>query len=95
MRAKLLLKAGLLNAGAGEATQRAIAAGATEEEIGDAALLGIGPGALEMFAPLAIVKRFGTLKKALGSGTATDVVSRSAFVQAVRFRSIVLCEIDF
>ena len=63
-------------AGAGEATQRAIAAGATEEEIGDAALLGIGPGALEMFAPLAIVKRFGTLKKALGSGTATDVVSR-------------------
>jgi hypothetical protein len=29
-----------------------------------------------MFAPLAIVKRFGTLKKALGSGTATDVVSR-------------------
>ena len=63
-------------AGAGEATQRAIAAGATEEEIGDAALLGIGPGALEMFAPLAIVKRFGTLKKALGSETATDVVSR-------------------
>ena len=63
-------------AGSGEATQRAIAAGATEEEIGDAALLGIGPGALEMFAPLAIVKRFGTLKKALGSGTATDVVSR-------------------
>lgn len=63
-------------AGSGEATQRAIAAGATEEEINDAALLGIGPGALEMVAPFAIVKRFGALRKALGSDTATDIVSR-------------------
>jgi len=63
-------------AGAGEAATRAVAAGATEEEISRAAALGMGPGALEMAAPLAIVKRFGVLKKALGSETATDVVSR-------------------
>ena len=45
-------------AGAGEAAQRAEAAGATEEEISKAAALGTIPGALEMFPPARIVGSF-------------------------------------
>ena len=52
-----------ITAGAGEAAQRAVAAGATEEEISKAAGLGTIPGALEMFGPARIVGRF---RKVLG-----------------------------
>jgi len=52
-----------ITANAGEAAQRAEAAGATEEEISKAAALGTIPGALEMFGPARIVKRF---RKVLG-----------------------------
>jgi hypothetical protein len=52
-----------ITAGAGEAAQRAEAAGATEEEISKAAALGTIPGALEMFGPARIVGRF---RKVLG-----------------------------
>ena len=52
-----------ITAGAGEAAQRAEAAGATEEEISKAAGLGTIPGALEMFGPARIVNRF---RKVLG-----------------------------
>lgn len=52
-----------ITAGAGEAAQRAEAAGATEEEISKAAGLGTLPGALEMFGPARIVGRF---RKVLG-----------------------------
>ena len=44
-------------AGSGEAAQRAIAAGATEDEISSAAGYGIIPGVLEMVPPGRIVKR--------------------------------------
>tara|TARA_R110000787_G_scaffold87113_1_gene185679 strand:+ start:1543 stop:7899 length:6357 start_codon:yes stop_codon:yes gene_type:complete len=47
-----------VTAGAGEAAQRAEAAGATEDEISKAAALGTIPGALEMFGPSRIVKSF-------------------------------------
>ena len=47
-----------ITAGAGEAAQRAEAAGATEEEISKAAALGTIPGALEMFPPARIVGNF-------------------------------------
>ena len=47
-----------ITAGAGEAAQRAVAAGATEEEISKAAALGTIPGALEMFPPARIVGNF-------------------------------------
>ena len=54
-----------ITAGAGEAAQRAEAAGATEEEISKAAALGTIPGALEMFPPARIVGNFrrGTKSK--------------------------------
>ena len=55
-------------AGAGEAGQRAAAAGATEEEISTAAGLGMIPGAFEMVAPARIVSR---AKRALGPKTET------------------------
>jgi hypothetical protein len=58
-----------ITAGAGEAAQRAVAAGATEEEISKAAGLGTIPGALEMFGPARIVGRF---RKVLGTN-ADDV----------------------
>jgi hypothetical protein len=58
-----------ITAGAGEAAQRATAAGATEEEISKAAGLGTIPGALEMFGPARIVGRF---RKVLGTN-ADDV----------------------
>lgn len=47
-----------ITAGAGEAAQRAEAAGASEEEISKAAALGTIPGALEMFPPARIVGNF-------------------------------------
>ena len=53
-----------VGAGAGEAAQRAVAAGATEEEISKAAGLGIIPGAFEMFGPGRIAERF---RKVLGT----------------------------
>ena len=52
-----------VGAGAGEAAQRAVAAGATEEEISKAAGLGTIPGAFEMFGPGRIAERF---RKVLG-----------------------------
>lgn len=52
-----------ITAGSGEAAQRAIAAGATEDEISKAAALGTIPGAMEMFGPARIVNRF---RKVLG-----------------------------
>jgi hypothetical protein len=52
-----------ITAGAGEAAQRATAAGATEEEISKAAGLGTIPGAFEIFGPARIVGRF---RKVLG-----------------------------
>jgi hypothetical protein len=58
-----------ISAGAGEAAQRAVDAGATEEEISKAAGLGTIPGALEMFGPARIVGRF---RKVLGTN-ADDV----------------------
>ncbi len=53
-----------ITAGSGEAAQRAIASGATEEEISKAAGLGTIPGAMEMFGPARIVNRF---RKVLGN----------------------------
>lgn len=53
-----------ITASAGEAAQRAVAAGASEEEISKAAGLGTIPGALEMFGPARIVGRF---RKVLGT----------------------------
>ena len=53
-----------VGAGSGEAAQRAVAAGATEDEISTAAGLGMIPGAFEMFGPGRIAGRF---KKVLGS----------------------------
>ena len=44
--------------GAGDAAQRAEAAGATEEEISKAAGWGMLPGATEFFSPIRLVKRF-------------------------------------
>ena len=58
-----------ITAGSGEAAQRAIAAGATEDEISKAAALGTIPGAMEIFGPARIVKRF---RKVLGKN-ADDV----------------------
>ena len=52
-----------VSTGSGEAAQRAIAAGATEDEISKAAGYGMIPGALEMIAPARIVKR---AREALG-----------------------------
>ena len=52
-----------ITAGSGEAAQRAIAAGATEDEISKAAALGTIPGAMEIFGPARIVNRF---RKVLG-----------------------------
>lgn len=53
-------------AGSGEAAQRAVAAGATEDEISTAAGLGIIPGAFEMVAPARIVSR---ARRVLGPNT--------------------------
>lgn len=53
-----------VGAGSGEAAQRAVAAGATEDEISTAAGLGMIPGAFEIFGPGRIAKRF---EKVLGS----------------------------
>jgi hypothetical protein len=58
-----------ITAGSGEAAQRAIAAGATENEISKAAALGTIPGAMEIFGPARIVNRF---RKVLGKN-ADDV----------------------
>jgi hypothetical protein len=55
-----------VGAGAGEAAQRATAAGATEEEISAAAGYGMIPGALEMLAPTRIISR---ARRALGANT--------------------------
>ena len=46
-----------VGAGAGEAAQRAEAAGATEEEISKAAGYGMIPGALEMVGPAGVIRR--------------------------------------
>jgi len=55
-----------VGAGAGEAAQRATAAGAAEEEISAAAGYGMIPGALEMLAPTRIISR---ARRALGANT--------------------------
>jgi hypothetical protein len=55
-----------VGAGAGEAAQRATAAGAAEEEISTAAGYGMIPGALEMLAPTRIISR---ARRALGANT--------------------------
>jgi hypothetical protein len=78
------------SAGAGEAAQRAEAAGATEEEISRAAALGTLPGLGEIVVPGAITRTVRTarqaaraaratenaLESALGPEVATDVISR-------------------
>ena len=64
----LPLAAGLaVSAGAGEASERARAAGATEGERGTAALLGSFVGATELVSPLRIIKAF---KKSVGDEVA-------------------------
>ena len=63
-------------AGAGQAAQRATAAGATEDQISEAAGLGMLPGALEFFPPAVILGRFNTLRKAVGDKTATNIMAR-------------------
>jgi len=55
-----------VGAGAGEAAQRATAAGATEEEISTAAGYGMIPGALEMLPTTRIISR---ARRALGGNT--------------------------
>ena len=55
-----------VGAGAGEAAQRAEAAGATEEEISKAAGLGMLPGALEMVGPAGVIRR---ARRVLGGNT--------------------------
>ena len=55
-----------VGAGAGEAAQRAEAAGATEEEISKAAGLGMLPGALEMVGPAGVIRR---ARRVLGRNT--------------------------
>ena len=55
-----------VGAGAGEAAQRATAAGATEEEISTAAGYGMIPGAFEMVGPARIIRR---ARRALGGNT--------------------------
>ena len=62
-------------AGAGEAAQRAVAAGATEEEISKAAALGTIPGALEMFPPARIV---GSFRRGTKWPKTADGVSRTS-----------------
>lgn len=60
-------------AGSGEAVQRAAEAGATEDEIGQAAMAGVIPGALEMVAPARIFNRARGILKAAGPGVAEAV----------------------
>lgn len=62
--------------GAGIAAERAVAAGATEEQISQAAGAGIVPGAAEMLSPLAFMKRFKPLRQAFGDDIATNIVAR-------------------
>ena len=64
-----------ITAGAGEAAQRAEAAGATEEEISKAAALGTIPGALEMFPPARIV---GNFKGVLNPKTAKELAEQAS-----------------
>jgi hypothetical protein len=72
--------------GAGEAAQRAEAAGATEDQVSKAAALGTLPGALEFFAPLKIATR---LRRVFGN-QADDIaegVSCGAYWQGSSRRS--------
>ena len=58
----------------GEAVTRAVAEGATEEQIDKAAAFGVIPGVLEGAVPLAISRNFLALRKALGEGAANSLV---------------------
>ena len=60
-----------VSAGAGEASERARAAGATESERGTASLLGAGVGATELVSPLRILSIF---KKGLGENATAGLV---------------------
>ena len=70
-------------AGAGEAGQRAEAAGATREQINQAAAMGIGPGLLDTAVPGHIVRATkaarvaNTLESALGREVATGIKDRA------------------
>ena len=61
-----------ISAGAGEASERARAGGATEEQRGTASLLGAGVGLSELISPMRILRAF---KKGVGDDTATDILS--------------------
>jgi len=58
----------------GEAVTRAVAEGATEEQIDKAAAFGVIPGVLEGAVPFAISRNFLALRKALGEGAANSLV---------------------
>lgn len=66
--------------GAGEAAQRAEAAGATEDQVSRAAALGTLPGALEFFAPLKIATRlrrvFGNQADDIAEGVSQSIIRR-------------------
>ncbi len=66
--------------GAGEAAQRAEAAGATEDQVSKAAALGTLPGALAFFAPLKIAKRlrrvFGNQADDIAEGVSQSIIRR-------------------
>jgi len=66
--------------GAGEAAQRAEAAGATEDQVSKAAALGTLPGALEFFAPLKIARRlekvFGNQADDIAEGVSESIMRR-------------------
>jgi len=66
-------------AGSGEAAQRAMAEGATEEQISKAAGLGLLPGLGETVVPYGIgrtYQKFKKLKDAVGQEAATNIVAR-------------------
>ena len=66
-------------AGSGEAAQRAMAEGATEEQISKAAGLGVLPGLGETAVPYGIgrtYQKFKKLKDAVGQEAATNIVAR-------------------
>ena len=64
----------------GEAVQRAVRSGATEEEIDKAGQLGIVPGLIEGVVPFGLGRNFLALRKAIGDGAANEMVQRLARV---------------
>jgi hypothetical protein len=68
-----------ISAGAGEASERARAGEATEEQRGLATLGGAAVGVTELFSPLRIINRF---RKGVGDEVATNILARGRRIAA-------------